>query len=88
MGAFLIRYLFGLLNASRKSIYQNCLIGLMIATVWFVYIQMIPYEEIISGGKAPRFADSVLECRVEPHNIKWFLVAFIILTVSCFCLIF
>jgi hypothetical protein len=30
----------------------------MIATVWFVYIQMIPYE-IISGEKAPRFADSV-----------------------------
>jgi PiT family inorganic phosphate transporter len=79
-----------LLNASRKSIYPKLFtIGLMIATVWFVYIQMIPYEEIISGGKAPRFADSVFwSVAFEPHNIKWFLVAFIILTVSCFCLIF
>jgi PiT family inorganic phosphate transporter len=31
----------------------------LIATVWFVYIQMIPYKEIIKGGKAPRFDNSV-----------------------------
>jgi PiT family inorganic phosphate transporter len=56
----------------------------MIATVWFVYIQMIPYEEIIKGGKAPRFDNCFLSVAFEPHNIKWFLVAFIILTVSYF----
>ena len=79
-----------LLNASRKSIYPKLFtIGLMIATVWFVYTQMIPYEEIIKGGKAPRFDNSVFwSVAFEPHNIKWFLVAFIILTVSLFCLIF
>jgi PiT family inorganic phosphate transporter len=60
----------------------------MIATVWFVYIQMIPYEEIISGGKHPDLPTLFLSVAFEPHNIKWFLVAFIILTVSCFCLIF
>jgi PiT family inorganic phosphate transporter len=79
-----------LLNASRKSIYPKLFtISLMIATVWFVYMQMIPYEEIIKGGKAPRFDNSVFwSVAFEPHNIKWFLVAFIILTVSLFCLIF
>jgi PiT family inorganic phosphate transporter len=79
-----------LLNASRRSIYPKLFtIGLMIATVWFVYMQMIPYDEIIEGGKAPRFDNSVFwSVAFEPHNIKWFLVAFIILTVSAFCLIF
>ncbi|AWG23169.1 inorganic phosphate transporter [Flavobacterium faecale] len=79
-----------LLNASRKSIYPKLFtIALMIATIWFVWVQMIPYEEIIKDGKAPRFATSVFwSVAFEPHNIKWFLVAFIILTVSCFCLIF
>lgn len=79
-----------LLNASRKSIYPKIFtVALMIATIWFVYVQMIPYEEIIKEGKAPRFATSVFwSVAFEPHNIKWFLVAFIILTVSCFCLIF
>jgi PiT family inorganic phosphate transporter len=49
----LIRYLFGCTECLTKSIYPNFTIGLMIATVWFVYIQMIPYEEIIRGGKNP-----------------------------------
>jgi hypothetical protein len=35
----------------------------MIATVWFVYIQMIPYEEII-GEKQPDLPTLFLECRV------------------------
>jgi PiT family inorganic phosphate transporter len=91
MGAF-ASYLISiwLLNASRKSIYPKLFtIGLMIATIWFVYTQMIPYDEIIKGGKAPRFDNSVFwSVAFEPHNIKWFLVAFIILTVSAFCLIF
>jgi len=79
-----------LLNASRKSIYPKIFTAvLMIATVWFVYTQMIPYEEIIKDGHKPRFASSVFwSVAFEPHNIKWFLVAFIVLTVSAFCLIF
>jgi PiT family inorganic phosphate transporter len=79
-----------LLNASRKSIYPKLFtIVLMIGTIWAVYSLMIPYDEIIKGGKAPRFASSVFwSVAFEPHNIKWFLVAFIILTVSAFCLIF
>src|SRR5690606_1335852 len=79
-----------LLNASRKNIGPKIFTAvLMIATVWFVYTQMIPYEEIIKDGGKPRFASSEFwSVAFEPHNIKWFLVAFIILTVSVFCLIF
>jgi PiT family inorganic phosphate transporter len=79
-----------LLNASRKSIGPKIFtVALMIATIWFVYAQMIPYEEIIKDGHKPRFASSVFwSVAFEPHNIKWFLVAFIVLTVSGFCLIF
>ena len=79
-----------LLNASRKSILPKLFtIALMVLTVWFVYNQMIPYEEIIKDGGTPRFENSVFwSVAFEPHNIKWFLVAFIVLTVSLFCLIF
>ena len=74
-----------LLNASRKSIGPKIFTGLlMIATVWFVYTQMIPYSEI----EKPRFDSHFWSVSFEGHNIKWFLVAFIILTVSAFCLIF
>ncbi|MFH6963607.1 inorganic phosphate transporter [Flavobacterium plurextorum] len=74
-----------LLNASRKSIGPKIFTGLlMIATVWFVYTQMIPYSEI----EKPRFDSHFWSVAFEGHNIKWFLVAFIILTVSTFCLIF
>ncbi len=87
----LISYLISiwLLNASRKSILPKFFtITLMIATVWFVYSQMVPYEKIIEEGK-PRFASSVFWSVVfESHNIKWFLVAFIILSISTFALTF
>jgi PiT family inorganic phosphate transporter len=79
-----------LLNASRKNIGPKIFtVALMIATIWFVYTQMIPYEEIVKDGHKPRFASSVFwSVAFEPHNIKWLLVAFIVLTVSAFCLIF
>ncbi len=87
----LISYLISiwLLNASRKSILPKFFtITLMIATVWFVYSQMVPYEKIIEEGK-PRFESSVFWSVVfESHNIKWFLVAFIILSISTFALTF
>ncbi|MFB9079945.1 anion permease [Flavobacterium procerum] len=77
-----------LLNASRKSIGPKIFtVALMIATVWFVYAQMVPYSEILEHGK-PRFDSHFWSVAFDPHNIKWFLVAFIILTVSAFCLIF
>ncbi|WP_269225847.1 inorganic phosphate transporter [Flavobacterium eburneipallidum] len=87
----LISYLISiwLLNASKKSILPKLFtIVLMIATIWFVYSQMIPYEKIIEEGK-PRFESSVFWSVVfESHNIKWFLVAFIVLSISTFALLF
>ena len=73
-----------LLNASRKSIYPTLFtLGLMAVTIWFIESQL-KYEI-----DKPRFADSHFWSVVlEPHNIKWFLVAFIILSVSIFCLVF
>ncbi|WP_264529672.1 inorganic phosphate transporter [Flavobacterium sp. N502540] len=77
-----------LLNASRKSIGPKIFtVALMIATIWMVSSLMVPYSEIVEHGK-PRFESHFWSVAFDPHNIKWFLVAFIILTVSAFCLIF
>lgn len=74
-----------LLNASRKNIFPKIFtVALMIGTVWFVSHLMVPYSEI----EKPRFDSHFWSVAFDPHNIKWFLVAFIILTVSVFCLIF
>lgn len=75
-----------LLNSSKKSIKPKIFTGaLMLATITFVAYQMVPYEKI----KEPRFPDSQFwSVAFEAHNIKWFLVAFIILSVSTFCLFF
>ncbi|MES2239358.1 MAG: inorganic phosphate transporter [Bacteroidota bacterium] len=78
-----------LLNASRKSIYPKIFtVSLMVLTVWFVYNQMVPYEEIVKDGGKARFDSHFWSVVFDAHNIKWFLVAFIVLTVSTFCLIF
>jgi PiT family inorganic phosphate transporter len=74
-----------LLNASKKSIYPKIFtIVLMLLTIWFVQSQMIYFADI----KKPRFDSPFWSVVFESHNIKWFLVAFIILSISCFCLIF
>ncbi|MCV9926801.1 inorganic phosphate transporter [Flavobacterium sp. LS1R49] len=74
-----------LLNASRKIIGPKIFtVALMIATVWLVSSLMVPYANI----DKPRFESHFWSVAFDPHNIKWFLVAFIILTVSAFCLIF
>ncbi len=74
-----------LLNASRKIIGPKIFtVALMIATVWVVSNLMVPYADI----EKPRFESHFWSVAFDPHNIKWFLVAFIILTVSAFCLIF
>ncbi|MDI5888521.1 MULTISPECIES: inorganic phosphate transporter [Flavobacterium] len=83
----LISYLMSiwLLNASKKSIYPKIFTAsLMILTVWFVESQMIYYDQI----EKPRFDSPFWSVAFESHNIKWFLVAFIILSISTFCLIF
>ena len=74
-----------LLNASKKSIYPKIFTAsLMILTIWFVESQMIYYDQI----KDPRFDSPFWSVAFESHNIKWFLVAFIVLSISAFCLIF
>ncbi|MBW4362512.1 inorganic phosphate transporter [Flavobacterium taihuense] len=83
----LISYLISiwLLNASRKSIYPKIFtLALMVLTIWFVQSQMVSYADI----EKPRFASHFWSVAFEAHNIKWFLVAFIILSISSFCLIF
>ncbi|TDD97076.1 inorganic phosphate transporter [Flavobacterium cellulosilyticum] len=79
-----------LLNASKKSILPKLFtISLMVLTVLFIYYQMVPYDKIIADGGQPRFESSVFWSVVfESHNIKWFLVAFIILAISTFALVF
>ncbi|MFC5683757.1 inorganic phosphate transporter [Flavobacterium sp. MAHUQ-51] len=74
-----------LLNASRKNIGPKIFtVALMLATIWFVNHQMVSYEEI----EKPRFDSHFWSVAFDSHNIKWLLVGFIVLTVSCFCLIF
>lgn len=83
----LISYLISiwLLNASKKSIYPKIFTtSLMVLTIWFVESQMIYYDQI----EKPRFDSHFWSVAFEAHNIKWFLVAFIVLTISTFCLIF
>ena len=74
----LISYLISiwLLNSSKKSILPKLFtIALMIASIWFVYSQMVPYDKI----EKPRFDSHLWSVVFEAHNIKWFLVAFIII---------
>jgi PiT family inorganic phosphate transporter len=79
-----------LLYSSKKSVLPKLFtIGLMIFTAVFIYYQMIPYEEIIKNGGEPRFESSRFWSVVlEAHNIKWFLVGFIIYSISAFSLVF
>ncbi|WP_338408700.1 inorganic phosphate transporter [uncultured Flavobacterium sp.] len=79
-----------LLNASKKNIVPKLFtILLMVLTILFVYYQMVPYEKIIANGGIPRSESSVFwSVLLESHNIKWFLVAFIILSISLFALVF
>lgn len=83
----LISYLISiwLLNASKKNIFPKIFtLSLMVLTIWFVQGQMVNYADI----EKPRFDSHFWSVVFESHNIKWFLVAFIILTISLFCLIF
>lgn len=82
----LVSYLLSiwLLHSSRKSIVPKIFtLGIISLTIWFVESQMVYFDEI----KHPRFASHFWSIATEPHNIKWFLVALIVLTISFFCLI-
>jgi inorganic phosphate transporter, PiT family len=75
-----------LMNSSKKSIYPKIFtIGVMFLTIWYIYFQMHFYDKIENKYQLTSHFWAVA---LEPHNIKWFLVGIIILTVSIFCLIF
>jgi inorganic phosphate transporter, PiT family len=74
-----------LLNASKKSIFPKLFtISLMVLTVLFIYYQMVPFDKI----EKPRFDSHFWSVIFDSHNIKWFLVAFIIISISTFALVF
>ncbi|WP_410222221.1 inorganic phosphate transporter [Pedobacter sp.] len=74
-----------LLHSSKKSIWPKLFtIALVILTTVLIYSEMKFFPEI----KHPRFKSEILSVLLEPHNIKWFLVGFIIYCISFFCLIF
>ena len=54
----------------------------MIATVWFIS------KMIVDNVGESRFESHFWNVAFDPHNIKWILVGFIILSVSLFCLVF
>lgn len=83
----LISYLISiwLLNSSKKRVYPKIFtLAIMAITVWFVEKQMKYYADI----EKPRFDSHFWSVAFEAHNIKWLLVAFIILSISSFCLMF
>jgi PiT family inorganic phosphate transporter len=72
-----------LLHSSKKSIgpkIVTCVI--MLLTIVFVYSQMV------FDVKKPRFESHFWSIACEPHNIKWFLFAIVILSIAVFCLRF
>jgi PiT family inorganic phosphate transporter len=83
LGSYLISI--WMLSASKKRILPKLFtIALMLLTIWFVYSQMVFYDAI----EKPRFDSHFWSVVFESHNIKWFLVAIIILSISLFALIF
>ncbi|WP_298154690.1 inorganic phosphate transporter [Flavobacterium sp.] len=68
----------------KRALPKLFTIGLMALTVWFVESQIKYYDKI----EKPRFDSHFWSVALEQHNIKWFLIAFIILSVSTFCLLF
>ena len=74
-----------LLYSSKKTFLPKLFtLSLMIVVIWFIADQMVPYAEI----KDPRFDSHFWSVVFENHNVKFFIVGFIILSVSMFCLVF
>lgn len=83
----LISYLISLwlLHSAKKSIWPKLFsLSIMLGMSYFIYMQMIPYDKI----HKPRFESHFWSIVFESHNIKWFLVGTIIISISTFCLIF
>ncbi len=73
------------LHSSKKSIWPKLFtVALMLVVGIYIYTQIKFYHEI----KHPRFESHFWSVVLEAHNIKWLLVAFIVMSVSFFCLIF
>lgn len=74
-----------LMYSSKKNVWPKVLtVVLMLLVGWFLYSVMVPYDEI----KKPRFDSEFWSVVTEPHNIKWFLVAFIFYSLAIFNLLF
>lgn len=74
-----------LMYSSKKNVWPKVLtVVLMLLVGWFLYSVMVPYEDI----KKPRFESEFWSVVTEPHNIKWFLVAFIFYSLAVFNLLF
>lgn len=74
-----------LMHSSKKSIFPKLFtLSLMALTIWFIESQLKYYAAI----ESPRFESHFWSVVFESHNIKWFLVGFIILSISLFCLLF
>lgn len=74
-----------LMYSSKKNIYPKIVtVALIILVSWFLVSVMISYEDI----KKPRFQSHFWSVITEPHNIKWFLVAFIFYSLAIFNLLF
>lgn len=74
-----------LMYSSKKNIYPKIFtIILMLLVAWFLVSVMVNYEDI----KKPRFESHFWSVVTEPHNIKWFLVAFIFYSLAIFNLLF
>jgi PiT family inorganic phosphate transporter len=74
-----------LMYSSKKNVWPKVLtVVLMMLVGWFLYSVMVPYEDI----KKPRFESEFWSVVTEPHNIKWFLVAFIFYSLAIFNLLF
>lgn len=74
-----------LMYSSKKNVWPKVLtVVLMLLVGWFLCSVMVPYEDI----KKPRFESEFWSVVTEPHNIKWFLVAFIFYSLAIFNLLF
>lgn len=74
-----------LMYSSKKNVWPKVLtVVLMLLVGWFLYTVMVPFEDI----KKPRFDSEFWSVVTEPHNIKWFLVAFIFYSLAIFNLLF
>jgi PiT family inorganic phosphate transporter len=71
--------------SSKKNIYPKLVTLLFMGLVaWFLSTVLIPFADI----KKPRFDSEFWSVITEPHNIKWFLVAFIFYSLAVFNLFF